>query len=250
MTMPEIRTLPFATRTGTGNMAADEVMLHTAAERGTASFRAYSWTSPTLSLGYFQPSADRDLTEKLASLDWVRRATGGAAIVHDPFTELTYSIALPAGAPWQTRGDAWICRMHGYLRETLQSVWGIESKLLVCGAETKLGPVLCFQHQTAGDLLIGAHKIAGSAQRKQKGALLQHGSILLRHSAIAPQLPGIAELTEISIPAEELAIGFIRRLAVETGWHPHSSDWTDEEFAEVEQIENEKYKSAVWNHKR
>ena len=248
--MPDVRTLPFATRSGAENMAADEAMLLSAAVQDLASFRAYSWTEPTLSLGYFQPAAVRLDDEMLSDLAWVRRSTGGATIVHDPAAEVTYSLALPPGKSWQPQGESWICRMHEFLRESLESVWGIDSKLVVCGAEQKLGPVLCFQHQTPGDLLVNGHKIAGSAQRKHKGALLQHGSILLRRSAFAPALPGILELTGKHITRDELAIALTRRTAVETGWHHHPGDWTVGELALREQIELEKYGSPAWNAKR
>lgn len=248
--MPDLRTLPFAALSGAGNMAADEAMLLTAAERGIASFRAYSWTEPTLTLGYFQEAKVRSHDPLIADLAWVRRSTGGATIVHDPATELTYSLALPAGNEWQPKGQSWICRMHEFLRETLVAVWGIESELVVCGAEQKLGPVLCFRHQTPGDLLVDGHKIAGSAQRKHKRALLQHGSILLRQSPLAPSLPGLLELTRKTIAADELAIALARRMAVETGWHLRPGPWTDEETSAARRIENEKYGSAAWNEKR
>ena len=120
--MPDIRTLPFTISTGAGNMAADGAMLVSAAEQSVASFRVYSWDTPTLSLGYFQEASIRKSDERLAHLPWVRRATGGAAIVHDPATELTYSLALPAGELWQPRGESWICRMHHALREDRKSV--------------------------------------------------------------------------------------------------------------------------------
>ena len=94
--MPPFRLLPFAAASGAENMARDEAMLH-AAERGVASLRFYTWTAPTLSLGYFQPSADRHTDTALSQMAWVRRATGGAAIVHDPAHEITYSLALPPG---------------------------------------------------------------------------------------------------------------------------------------------------------
>ena len=248
--MPDLRTLPFATRSGAGNMAADEAMLHSAADRGVAGFRVYSWREPTLSLGYFQPADVRLADDMTAGLAWVRRATGGATIVHDPATELTYSFALSAGAEWHPKGESWICRMHRYLRETLKTVWGIDTHLVVCGEEQKLGPVLCFRHQTPGDLLLNGQKIAGSAQRKHKGAVLQHGSILLRRSPFAPSLPGIAELCGIDIHPDELAIALTRRLHVETGWTLAPGHWTDEESAETERIEREKYGAASWNGKR
>src|SRR5436853_2225235 len=95
-----IRLLPFAAADGPTNMAADEAMLETASERGLASLRFYTWTEPTVSLGYFQPSEGREQVPNLAALAWVRRSTGGAAIVHHH--ELTYSFALPSCAEWKS----------------------------------------------------------------------------------------------------------------------------------------------------
>src|SRR5437764_13503633 len=103
---PTIRALPFAAADGPTNMAADEAMLESASERGVASLRFYTWTEPTLSLGYFQSSEARTLPN-LAPLAWVRRSTGGAGIVHHH--ELTYSFALPATPPWKS-DDSWVCR--------------------------------------------------------------------------------------------------------------------------------------------
>src|SRR6266567_4064320 len=99
---PTIRLLPFADADGPTNMAADEALLESASERGVASLRFYTWSEPTLSLGYFQPSA-RPLAVR--SLPWLRRSSGGAAIVHHH--ELTYALALPAGKDWHSR-EPWI----------------------------------------------------------------------------------------------------------------------------------------------
>src|SRR4051794_5778823 len=142
-----LRLLPFAAADGPSNMARDEAMLESAAARGVASLRFYTWTEPTLSLGYFQPSAARGAVGALA---WVRRSTGGAGIVHQH--ELTYSFALPARPEWKS-GQGWICRFHHLLRDVLANC-GIASNLVVCGEEKKLGEVLCFLDQTPGDLLI------------------------------------------------------------------------------------------------
>ncbi|MEO2088804.1 MAG: hypothetical protein ABGY75_04790, partial [Gemmataceae bacterium] len=186
--MPSIRLLPFAAASGAGNMARDEALLLSAADRGVASLRFYTWTEPTVSLGYFQPAAERlamegplppapspggrggEKSEDLLSpplppgegaggrglLPYVRRATGGAAIVHDPPTEITYSFALPPGPHWQPPGESWICRMHYFVRDVLRAKWGVTAKAVVCGEEQKLGPVLCFLHHTPGDLVVEA----------------------------------------------------------------------------------------------
>ena len=100
-----MRLLPLEFADGPHNMAADEVLIETAAAQHRPSLRFYSWTTATVSLGYFQPAAARLSDQRLASLPWVRRPTGGATLVHH--FELTYAIALPPGGPWQSefRGE-------------------------------------------------------------------------------------------------------------------------------------------------
>ncbi len=238
--MQTVRLLPFASRTGTGNMAADDAMLHSASESGIASFRMYSWDEPTLSLGYFQSASERP-----SEIHWVRRATGGAAIVHDPATEITYSFALPPGKDWQPPGESWICRMHYAIRNVL-ATFGVNARSVLCGQEKKLEPILCFQHQTAGDLLVNGRKVAGSAQRKHKGSLLQHGSILFRQSTFAPSVPGVLELAGVSVNPQ----AFMNAILNAMEWKLEPGDWSDVELALAEKFEQEKYSSDEWNLKR
>lgn len=235
-----IRLLPIAPADGPTNMSRDEAMLETAAAHGMASLRFYTWTEPTLTLGYFQPRPDRALTQ-------VRRSTGGAGIIHHH--ELTYSFALPARPEWKSE-TSWICRMHYLVRDVLKE-HGLSSNVVVCGEEQKLGEVLCFLHQTAGDLLINGSKVAGSAQRKLRGALLQHGSILLRRSEHAPELPGINDRAgqELFAP-ESLAKILAEKFATDTGATLEPGNWTREERTRTEEIRQEKYANAEWNAKR
>jgi lipoate-protein ligase A len=266
-----IRLLPFETLSGPANMAADEVLLEAAGE-GSASLRFYAWSQPTLSLGYFQPAAVRLVDSKLAKLDWVRRPTGGAALVHD--REVTYALALPSGPPWQVRGESWICRFHHLIMAALEGV-GAATRAVQCGEEKKLGTVLCFQHHTPGDLVADgwegeapaepssrlaarreprsptdAGKVVGSAQRKRAGALLQHGGILLSRSEFTPQLPGLAELTGVRFTPDEVARFVTRQFAADTGWQVEPGEWTAMERDRREAIERERYRSAEWNEKR
>src|SRR5437870_3415594 len=126
-----IRLLELRSAGGGINMAADETLMEGAAG-GSASLRFYTWQEPTLSLGYFQPAAER-----LLGLPYVRRPSGGAALVHDH--ELTYCLALPAGLAWQRRGESWICRMHGVIATAL-ATFGVEARSLDCGEGKKLDP--------------------------------------------------------------------------------------------------------------
>jgi lipoate-protein ligase A len=242
-----IRLLPFASLDGPTNMAADEVMLESAAERGIASLRFYTWTQPTLSLGYFQTSMVREEVPSLAFLSWVRRSTGGAGIVHD--RELTYSFALPPHRDWKSH-ESWICRIHRLVQDVLADA-GVESRLVQCGEEQKLGEVLCFLHQTPGDLLMGNSKVAGSAQRKLKGSLLQHGSLLLRRSQSAPELAGMEDLAGRNLFApQEFADRLTFQFVNETEASIFPREWTDEEWDRMEEVKLQKYANVEWNQKR
>lgn len=241
-----IRLLPFAGADGATNMAADEAMLESAT-RGVASLRFYTWIEPTLSLGYFQPAEERQSNANLAGLAWVRRSTGGAAIVHHH--ELTYALALPSAKEWNS-AEHWICRFHHILQAVLAER-GVKSHAVVCGEEQKLGAVVCFLHQTPGDLLINGSKVAGSAQRKMRGALLQHGSVLLHRSEFVPHLAGICDVPGApQIEPEELANALKTAFAKDTGWSLEPGAWTAEELARTAAIRAEKYANPEWNKKR
>jgi lipoate-protein ligase A len=239
--MPTIRLLPFAAASGYRNMALDEALLRTALERKQASLRFYTWDEPTLTLGYFQPYADR-----LPGVTWVRRPTGGDAILHHH--EITYTLALPAGPPWHS-SESWLCRFHHVVGQALKQ-FGIESRAVNCGEEQRLGPFLCFQHQTPADLAINGHKVVGSAQRRPHGATMQHGSILLKRSRFAPQVPGIAELSGVSLEGPELVTALVAEFAHETGWNVQPDAWSAEELQAANELERSKYSTAEWNEKR
>lgn len=245
---PTIRLLPIADADGPTNMARDEALLVTAADHGVASLRFYTWSEPTLTLGYFQPAASRTENAALAMLPWLRRATGGAAIVHHH--ELTYALALPASRVYQPPGESWICRIHHMFQAILRE-HGLIAHGVVCGEEAKLGDVLCFLHQTPADLTINGSKVAGSAQRKLRGALLQHGSLLLARSTSAPDLPGINDAAgrELFTP-KSLADLISQRFVSETGWVSDSTQWRDDEHANTQRILKEKYGSVEWNERR
>jgi lipoyl(octanoyl) transferase len=178
---------------GAWNMAVDEALLEWSAETGRAAIRFYRWAEPTLSLGYFQPIAARRVHTASRDGPAVRRLTGGGAIVHD--RELTYSLVVPASHPAGWRRAALYEAVHGALVEALAG-WGIRASLCPAGPSGRADdePFLCFQRRAPGDVLVGGVKVAGSAQRRRRGAVLQHGSVLLGRSAAAPELPGLGDL--------------------------------------------------------
>jgi len=172
-------------------MAVDEVLLESAAAGGPCTWRLYRWQEPTLSLGYFQAYADREGHRASLGCPAVRRMSGGGAIVHDQ--EITYSLTIPPGHPWAGRGQGMYEAVHSTLVEWLLE-GGIRAFLWDHPPLSEHGrqPFLCFQRRAPGDVVVGDAKVAGSAQRRSRGAVLQHGSIVLGRSAAAPEVGGLA----------------------------------------------------------
>jgi lipoyl(octanoyl) transferase len=99
-------------------------------------------------------------------------------------------------------------------------------------------------------LIFGCSKVVGSAQRKQRGCLLQHGSILLSASPHAPTLPGIHELTGRTITIPELTSLLEKFFTAKTGWTLSAGDWTSAERERIEELVRIKYSQPPWNQKR
>lgn len=158
-------------------MALDEALLNRARTSGEAVLRVYGWSEPTLSFGRNQTARGRYDLLRIQSrgLGVVRRLTGGRTILHN--REVTYSVTAPA-------------ERMGSLRESYERI----NRLLVYGLE-RLGvrasvegrdrqaprptEAPCFEVPVAGELIVDGRKLAGSAQWREGGALLQHGSILV-----------------------------------------------------------------------
>ncbi len=172
-------------------MAVDEALLRTAGESRQITLRLYQWEQPTLSLGYFQAYDGRQNHAASQPCPVVRRATGGGAIVHD--REITYSLTAPVAHRLDQQLLSWYQHVHQAWRTTLATL-GIEVYLCPRTDPQREEAFLCFERRSAGDLLLGGYKIGGSAQRRHRDAVLQHGSLLLDRSPAAPELPGIAQL--------------------------------------------------------
>ncbi len=185
-------------RAGAENMAVDQAMLVAAAERRIALLRIYRWERPTVSLGYFQKYRDYLQQPRMRDVDCVRRATGGGAIVHHH--DWTYSLALPDHLlPASNLGAAnpvYEC-VHAGVVQWLNRLgvpaeqWRAKKADYDSAGDPK--SFLCFERRSDGDVVARGSKILGSAQRRRRGGVLQHGSLLLRKSEFAPQLAGAAE---------------------------------------------------------
>lgn len=171
-----IRCLQHPPATGARNMAVDEATMD-AAREGRVTLRFYAWSSPCLSLGRNQAARGHyDLeAARERGVDVVRRPTGGRAIYHH--RELTYAVAAPVGL-WGGLRSAY----RRINRALLRGLSRLGAEVAEAGRDARVpGPSsrACFRDPLPGEIVAGGRKLVGSAQWRDRGALLQHGSILL-----------------------------------------------------------------------
>lgn len=168
--------LDAAGRSGAHNMACDVTLLRQARD-GAAFLRLYRWDPPCLSFGRHEPAArryDRDRIVQLG-LDTVRRPTGGRAVWHH--AEVTYAVA-GAAALFGSLREAYAA-IHAMLADALRTL-GVRTEL-AAGDRSPAAPGAgaCFAAPVGGEVVVSGRKLVGSAQVREAGAFLQHGSILL-----------------------------------------------------------------------
>ncbi|HCS51109.1 hypothetical protein [Rubinisphaera sp.] len=203
-------------KSGRYNMTVDEWLLTQAIEQQQISLRFYRWEEPTLSLGYFQSRREFHPPPTLKDLPQVERLSGGGAILHD--LELTYSIALPASHPISQDPTELYSVAHSAIIKALAEQQ-IEVAMRGEDQADRNDQFLCFLRGDRHDVLSGEYKILGSAQRRRKGAILQHGSLILGTSEFAPEIPGLQNLTNRQIDIEALTSSLFEKLK------PLAADW-------------------------
>lgn len=167
------------------NMGLDDVLLAGDGADAPFTLRLYRWRRPTVSLGYSQcweQAFDPEVAGRLG-IDLVRRRTGGRAVLHA--NELTYAMVGPAEEGPLAGG------IHATYRAIAR---GLATGLEKLGAPVELvrgqrrerrgeerdRPAACFAVSARYEITDGrGRKLLGSAQRRARGRVLQHGSLPL-----------------------------------------------------------------------
>ncbi len=178
---------------GDYNMALDAAMAR-GGFCGLPTLRVFRWRPYCISLGHHQNAGEIDLKKCAADgLDVVRRPTAGRAILHAE--ELTYSVTVPAAHEWYQ-----MLPLDFYRRMSE----AIAAGLRLLGADIAFAPgerlyrdgkplrLACFASSARHELVAQGKKVAGSAQRRFREGVLQHGSILLQreHERLVDYLVG------------------------------------------------------------
>lgn len=244
-TQKRIRLIVDPPADGARNMAIDEAIMASASSLNRTTFRFYQWGRPTLSLGYFQKTADRQTHSESLNRDWVRRNSGGGAIMHDH--ELTYSLTVPDANELACPADLYL-QVHQALVETLGD-FGVYAEINQTAQPELEKKFLCFQRRAVNDVLVEGHKICGSAQRKRRLAVTQHGSVILSTSDSAPQIKGLDELG-LNVSLGEFQDRWLIRLSAKLNCQFEPGELTAAENDETKQLIERKFASASWNEKR
>jgi lipoate-protein ligase A len=206
---------------GAFNMAVDEWLFLAASEAtGLPTVRIYGFDPPTVSFGYRQTLEDAVDAASCRELgiDWVRRPTGGRALLHQH--ELTYSVAAPLVGAFRGLGvRALYHAVSAVVRRALDRLGVALDPPERDGRRTR-EPALavpCLALPGRHEITSGGRKIVASSQRRGRRAFLQHGSILRRvdgalWARIEPRgspgralrAVGIDELTMVPVPRERL----------------------------------------------
>ena len=168
------------------NMALDEALLnwHSNGEIPPV-VRFYGWNPATLSIGYFQ-RAEKEINiaeVKRQGLGFIRRPTGGRAVLHEH--ELTYSVIVNEEYPDMPKNVTEAYRvisegiLMGFRNLGLDAYFAVPSTEKEKAALKEPRTSVCFDAPSWYELVVEGRKVAGSAQTRQKGVILQHGSILL-----------------------------------------------------------------------
>ena len=170
MEFSKIRIIPCNFFDAKWNMAADEYLLNNSK---TPVLRFYQWSNPTLSFGIF--NADFSVLDFVIinrfGIEGVIRKTGGKTVLHHK--ELTYSFI----AQNITVG---VLEFYKIISNILQKVFlyfGVGSQMKKNKIPSK--SLICFQEISSYEIEVFGKKLVGSAQKRKKDKLLQHGSILL-----------------------------------------------------------------------
>jgi lipoyl(octanoyl) transferase len=242
-------------------MAIDMTLMARARSTGESVFRVYQWARPTLSLGRNQSARGRYAEDLLAArgVDVVRRPTGGRAILH--WRELTYSVTAPAAGLGPLH-EAYAV-INRVLLEALHSL-GADAVVAQATAARPPDSTPCFSEPSAGEIVIrargGTGKVVGSAQYREDGVLLQHGSILLhddqdliaalaREDAVSPsRAASLSGALGREVPAAEIESALID--AVRSSIDRQAGDLDFEELRAGAEEKEHFFRDPLWTWRR
>lgn len=260
------------------NMAMDEALLDWHSEGLIPPvIRFYEWNPATLSIGYFQTvekEIDMDAVKRLG-LGFVRRPTGGRGVLHEH--ELTYSVIVTESYPSM---PATVTEAYRVISEGLllgfQNL-GLNAYFSIPNTDEqkenlkKPKSAVCFDAPSWYELVVEGKKVAGSAQTRQKGVILQHGAILLDldedklietfkftsdevrnrvRKGLSQKAVSINKIISKPVTIEECKVAFKKGFADALEIELVEYTLTEEQQNYVKELEATRYDNDEWNFKK
>lgn len=202
----EARYIPPIEAGAARQMAIDEAILRRYDEgESVPTFRFFRFRPSAITLGYSQGLHETIDVEKCQEneIPYVRRITGGGTVFHDYDGEITYSVVTE--------------KIEGDIEESFRELLDPLIKTLEgYGIDAKFKPY--------NDILVNGRKISGSAQRRGKHGLLQHGTLMF-----ATDLELLSEI--LRLDEEKLKkkgaddfLDLVTTMEQETGYKPEPED--------------------------
>ncbi|MEM7816520.1 MAG: lipoate--protein ligase family protein [Candidatus Aenigmatarchaeota archaeon] len=160
------------------NMAVDEAIFINFPIHKIPTLRIYNWEKSFISIGYHQNI--NQLFKIDNSIPFVRRITGGGAILHQE--ELTYSLIFSKEDLDLSNKVKDSFKIICSFLIKFYSNLGLEAKFArdIFYEELDTHCDFCFATFQSFDLTINGKKIGGNAQRRSKNLILQEGSIPIK----------------------------------------------------------------------
>lgn len=250
--MDEFRYIPPIESNAFEQMAIDEAILRSFDEgESPPTIRFYRFKPSAITLGYTQDIDETIDTQACEQHDipYVRRITGGGTVFHDYEGEITYSMVTE--------------KIEGEIEESFFT-------LLEPIIETLKDYDLDAKFKPYNDILVEKRKISGSAQRRGKKGMLQHGTLM--YATDLEVLSEILKVDEEKLKARgaKSFTDLVTTIEDEIGWKPEPEELIDdmrssyEKVLDIETVEDglndnelervedfkDKYQSEEWNKDR
>jgi lipoate-protein ligase A len=247
------------------NLALDEAIFQSVrAGASPPTLRLYRWSPPALTIGYAQ-DRDRDVDRdacRARGIAVIRRVTGGRAVLHD--AEVTYSVSAPAGLPGFGSGLDEAYRMIAAGLVAGLRLLGVRAEVAAPGPRDASRPprqAACFATTARHEIAVDGRKLIGSAQRREGGAFLQHGSILLDgHDELlgrllrnrpatgrAAAMTGLADVLPVRPAPETVVAAIVGGCADAWGVRFLPGESSPAEAQAARALEAGRYRSEDWN---
>ena len=227
-------------------LALDEVMLKGVSEGGAPTLRFWTWSRCAVTLGSFQVASDEVYLDRCKEdgVPVLRRISGGGCMFHAPDKEVVYSMAVPSSEVPASITDSYAALQAPVLKALVDL--GVRASVL------------------DNSLMVGQGKVSGSSQRRIRGAVLHHGTLLLdvdrdemfryikgdravkngkgTPSNYRPVVP-LGESADVG--PEKLSAAVARRFL--EGKEHQRSEWNMKELGAAHGLVHDKYATDEWN---